>query len=181
MTWPACRMGASSEADALLSVGSSGLLSRELVWNESNATWSWSATTLENTNWVGAKRLDCRVLGGETWIFGLHVEPAHRARRAEIGSGWTEGALFTTTFNVTEIGAMDYQGDGTLEVAVIGGSRWEIWSRNGSAFDPWTRAASGVQSGFTLLDLAVGAQSGNSAEWVAFLASNNETPGPELP
>jgi hypothetical protein len=172
--------GAISGADALLSVGSSGLLSRELVLNENNGSWSWSATTLENS-WADAKRLDCRVLAGETWIFGLQtngVQPNLRTMRAraEIGSGWTEGALFTTTFDVTEIGAMDYQGDGTLEVAVIGGSRWEIWSRNGSAFDPWTRAASGVQSGFTLLDLAVGAQSGNSAEWVAFLASNNETP-----
>lgn len=172
--------GASSGADALLSVGSSGLLSgllsRELVWNGNNA--SWSVTELES--WEGAKRLDCRVLGSETWIFGLLPDLQSNLRtvraRAYIGSGWTEGALFTTTFDVTEIGAMDYQGDGTLEVAVIGGSRWEIWSRNGSAFAPWTRAASGVQSGFTLLDLAVGAQSGNSAEWVAFLASNNETP-----
>lgn len=57
-------------------------------------------------------------------------------RSAKIGSSWTEGALFTTTFNVTEIGAMGYQGDGTLEVAVVGSSRWETWSRDGSAFEP---------------------------------------------
>ena len=170
--------GASSGADALLSVGSSGLLngllSHELVLSGNPASWSWSAMELQD--WTDAKRLDCRVLSSETWIFGLQSN--WRTVRACTGSGlsWTEGALFTTTFDVTEIGAMDYQGDGTLDVAVVGGSRWEIWTRDGSPFDPWTRAASGVQSGFTLLDLAVGAQSGNSAEWVAFLASKNETP-----
>jgi hypothetical protein len=166
--------GAIGAPDALLSVSSGGLKSLEFVRDE-NVT-SWTPTNLVPGGWGGAQRVDCRVLNGETWIFGLQADSKAVRACADLGTGWTEGALFTTTFNVTEIGAMDYQGDGYLDVALVGGSRWEIWSRNGSPFNPWTRAASGVQSGTTLLDLAVGAQSGNSAEWVAFLASGNETP-----
>jgi hypothetical protein len=165
--------GANSDADALLSVGANGLEQRELVWTGDQA--SWSTTTLQS-NWANAKRLDCRVLSDQTWIFGLQSNLRTVRARAKIDSSWSEGALFTTTFDATEIGAMDYQGDGTLEVCVVGGSRWEIWARNGAAFNPWVRVASGVQSGYTLLDLAVGSQSGNSADWVAFLGYNNEQP-----
>lgn len=164
----------SPPTDSLLTVGSSGLTRLTLSYGGSQAFWL--QTTLE-AGWAGALRVDCREVSGQTWVFGLQSDARSvRARAKGVGTGWVEGPLFTTTFDVSEIAALDYDGGGDLELAVVGEHRWEIWRRSGAPFQPWVLAASGTHGSFDLLDVAVGAQDGSLTEWLALLAAHHTDP-----
>lgn len=168
------RDGASSGADAILTVGPLGLRQHTLDWV--GATPVWVDQTLES-GWGGAVLMDCRTFQSQTWIFGLQSDQRTvRGRAKSANSPWAEGQLFTTGFDVVAMKAIHYIGDNLLEVAVCGEEFWEIWRRNGSPFAPWVRVAAGQHALYDLMDAAVGTQAGSTLEWLAVLANLKSDP-----
>jgi len=125
--------------DRLFVVAASGL--HELVWDfASNA---WLTLDHELDAWRGARAVaDADVDGdGDLDLLGLSSGSAGVLVLLGDGAGgWTPGAAFPTYFAANDVLAVDWDGDGADEIAVVSAGGVEIFSGGGAdvAFVPWT-------------------------------------------
>lgn len=164
---------AGSGAATLAVVNADGLL--EVSFAGAQPEVSWTRTSLESTNWAGARLVETGDPSGglRPAIWGVMADGVSLRRMRDDGSGYVDAALFSASGQVLDFLTFELDGTAPKEIAIMYADGLEVWqyvaTNSQSGAEIWNELYEVYPAGLSSSAIAVGSQAGETTEWVALV------------